>query len=107
MGKSNDNVFSRPLVAAKVLLNGNLLKLYKLTIANMAVGILDLIGVLLLGLIGGMAVLGVQSKSLNSSFNNLANLVDNYDNYNNDEQKIYSLKYMEIHEKYFCEHALV
>ena len=68
MGKSNDNVFSRPLVAAKVLLNGNLLKLYKLTIANMAVGILDLIGVLLLGLIGGMAVLGVQSKSLNSSF---------------------------------------
>lgn len=68
MGNSIDTIFSRPLVAAKVLLNGNLIKLYKLTIANMAVGILDLVGVLLLGLIGGMAVLGVQSKSLNPSF---------------------------------------
>lgn len=60
--------FSPALLAARVLLGGNLNKLYKLTIANMAVGILDLIGVLLLGLIGGMAVLGVQSKSLDSSF---------------------------------------
>jgi ABC-type multidrug transport system fused ATPase/permease subunit len=60
--------FSRALSAAKVLLGGNLHKLYKLTITNMAVGVLDLIGVILLGLIGGMAVLGVQSKSLKSSF---------------------------------------
>ena len=60
--------FSRAMLAAKVLLGGNLKKLYKLTVANMAVGILDLIGVLLLGLIGGMAVLGVQSKPLNSTF---------------------------------------
>jgi ATP-binding cassette subfamily C protein len=60
-------VFSHAILAAKILLGGDLRKLYRLTFANIVIGFLDLVGVLLLGLIGGMAVLGIQSKTYNSN----------------------------------------
>ena len=68
-------VFLDAIVAGKVLLGGNLRKLYRLTFANIVIGFLDLLGVLLFGLIGGMAVLGIQSRSYNSQVTKYLELV--------------------------------
>jgi ABC-type multidrug transport system fused ATPase/permease subunit len=73
--RSLPTVFSHAILSAQVLLGGNLRKLYRLTFANIVIGFLDLLGVLLLGLIGGMAVLGIQSKTYDSGITKYLEIV--------------------------------
>lgn len=60
----------------RVLDRGERRKLKLVTLAQTALGFLDLIGVAIIGLIGSIAVTGIQSKSPNSNISRLLELVN-------------------------------